>query len=102
VAGFISWKLGCKITACRCKRNVQWAANGVSVGIAAGNQTSPKNVSDGWGGSIYAWQDKRGSNFDIYAHHLFTDGSPVGMDEENIFSRRWFFQIHFHNQQPFN
>ena len=62
---------------------VQWAVDGVNVCTAADNQTSPKNVSDGHGGSIYAWQDKRnGSIQDIYAHHLFSDGTPnMGITE---------------------
>ena len=64
----------------------QWTANGVAVGTATGYQTSPKNVSDGQGGSIFAWQDKRSGNFDIYAHHLFSDGNPVGVEEAEIFS----------------
>lgn len=72
--------------------NIQWAVNGVSVGIAADNQTSPKNVSDGQGGSVFAWQDKRnGNDFDIYAHHLFADGTPVGVIEEPVFSEAFVF-----------
>jgi hypothetical protein len=71
--------------------NIQWQVNGVSVGIAAGSQTSPKNISDGLGGAVFAWQDERNGNFDIYAHHLFTDGTPVGIQEENIFSPVWVF-----------
>ncbi len=67
--------------------NILWTANGVPVGIAADNQTSPKNVSDGQGGAVFAWQDKRnGNDFDIYAHHLFSGGTPVGIGEENIYS----------------
>jgi hypothetical protein len=66
--------------------NIQWTANGVSIGIAADNQTSPKNISDGQGGSVFAWQDKRSGNFDIYAHHLFSSGTPVGIEEKNNFS----------------
>ncbi|MFN6039113.1 MAG: hypothetical protein ACK452_11650, partial [Bacteroidota bacterium] len=47
---------------------ILWANNGVPVGVATGNQTSPKNVSDGSGGSIFAWEDSRAGNPDIYAH----------------------------------
>ncbi|MBI4646851.1 MAG: hypothetical protein HY738_09725 [Bacteroidia bacterium] len=53
---------------------VQWTNNGVATGIAASNQTNPKHVADGSGGAIFAWQDKRTLNFDIYAHHLTHDG----------------------------
>ncbi|MES2398229.1 MAG: T9SS type A sorting domain-containing protein [Bacteroidota bacterium] len=57
---------------------IQWALNGVVVSNAVGNQSSPKNVSDGNGGAIYAWQDRRDDasmSNDIYAHHLYSDGS---------------------------
>ncbi len=53
-----------------------WASNGVVVSNAVDEQSSVKNVSDGNGGSIYAWQDKRTTINDIYAHHLFNNGSP--------------------------
>lgn len=76
---------------------VQWAVGGVAVGTAADNQTSPKNVSDGSGGCIYAWQDKRNTaDFDIYAHHLYADGTTVnGIDdlavlvESKVFPNPW-------------
>lgn len=58
-----------------------WGAGGVAVGIAASNQTSPKNISDGSGGSIFAFQDKRTGDFDVYAHHLYANGSAVGINE---------------------
>lgn len=66
---------------------VQWAVGGVAVGTAADNQASPKNVSDGSGGCIYVWQDKRNTaDFDIYAHHLYSDGTTVnGIEENNIY-----------------
>jgi Secretion system C-terminal sorting domain len=56
--------------------NVKWAQNGEWVSTAIGEQSSPKNCSDGRGGSIFAWQDKRTDTFDIYMHHLFASGSP--------------------------
>lgn len=63
--------------------NVQWAFDGEWVGTASGDQTSPKNVSDDLGGSIYAWQDKRSGTNDIYAHHLNAAGeyTVVGIPE---------------------
>lgn len=83
--------------------NIMWTAGGVDVGIAPGNQTSPHNVSDGNGGSIYAWQDKRSGNFDIYAHHLYANGSTNEVHENeqwaysncfpNPFTRQSFIQI---------
>lgn len=59
-----------------------WTANGVPIANAAGGQSSAKNVSTGNGGSIYAWQDKRnGIDLDIYSHHLYANGSPLGIYE---------------------
>lgn len=49
---------------------VQWTTNGEIVCNAINDQTSPKNTSDGKGGSIYAWQDKRTGESDIYIHHI--------------------------------
>ena len=46
------------------------------------NQTNPKNVPDGAGGCIYAWQDKRNTvDYDIYAHHLNEYGTISGLAE---------------------
>ncbi|MES2286172.1 MAG: T9SS type A sorting domain-containing protein [Bacteroidota bacterium] len=67
---------------------IQWALNGVIVTNAIGNQSSPKNVSDGNGGAIYAWQDRRDDanmSNDIYAHHLYSDGSINLSVNENSF-----------------
>lgn len=50
--------------------SIAWTAGGVAVGNATNNQTSVKNISDGLGGSIYAFQDKRSGEFDIYAYRL--------------------------------
>ncbi len=62
--------------------NFVWASGGVAVGNAVGSQSSPKNVPDGNGGSIYAFQDKRNLiDFDVYAHHIYFYGSAVGINE---------------------
>ncbi|MBK5286157.1 MAG: T9SS type A sorting domain-containing protein, partial [Bacteroidia bacterium] len=67
--------------------SIMWTAGGEAIGTAVGSQTDPKNVSDGLGGSIYVWNDRRNnSNNDIYAHHLFSDGMPVGIAKENMFT----------------
>lgn len=55
----------------------QWTTNGVSVGNAADSQNSPKNVSDGAGGSVFVFQDKRSGSYDIYVHHLDSAGSSA-------------------------
>jgi hypothetical protein len=68
---------------------IQWTLNGVTVSNAVGNQSSPKNVSDGNGGAIYAWQDRRDDanmSNDIYAHHLYSDGSINLSVKENSVS----------------
>jgi hypothetical protein len=57
--------------------NVMWTVNGEDVGTAVGDQTSPKNCTDGNGGTILAFQDKRTGTNDIYAHHLFYDGNEI-------------------------
>lgn len=56
--------------------NTKWTTNGEWVSTASGEQSSPKNCTDGKGGSIFAWQDLRTDTFDIYIHHLFASGSP--------------------------
>ena len=66
--------------------NILWASNGVPVGIATGDQTSPKNISDGYGGSIYSFQDKRSGTNDIYVHRIFNNGASVGVKDLNIVS----------------
>jgi hypothetical protein len=56
----------------------QWAANGVPVVTAAGNQVSPRIIADGTGGAIIAWTDSRDglANADIYAQRLNGAGAP--------------------------
>lgn len=64
--------------------NIMWTAGGVVVGAATDAQTSPKNVSDGAGGCIYVWEDKRNTtDQDIYAHHLYSGGTASGIHEQN-------------------
>jgi len=55
-----------------------WTPNGVPICTADSTQTNPTAVSDGSGGAIIAWQDKRSGNYDIYASRVFQNGStPV-------------------------
>jgi hypothetical protein len=51
-----------------------WAANGVSVCTAVGDQTIPMMVGNGSGGVVIAWQDHRGSDWDIYAQSVYSTG----------------------------
>ncbi len=60
--------------------NMMWAA---TVSATFDSQTNPKNIPDGSGGCIYAWQDKRNiADMNIYAHRLRSNGqAAVGIDE---------------------
>ncbi|MCX5801530.1 MAG: hypothetical protein NTX17_09115 [Candidatus Eisenbacteria bacterium] len=49
---------------------VQWAANGVALCTATGDQRSPTITSDGAGGAIVTWYDYRSGNWDIYAQRV--------------------------------
>ena len=53
-----------------------WAANGVSLCTAAGDQSVGAPVPDGAGGAIVAWSDGRGGvGTDLYAQHVDTTGA---------------------------
>ena len=55
---------------------VQWTLNGLPVCTAANNQEYPQLVSDGAGGAIITWTDKRDdSNGDIYAQRIDSNGA---------------------------
>jgi len=54
----------------------QWTPNGVAVCAASGAQDRTGTASDGSGGAIVVWQDRRsgGSNYDLYAQRLNAAG----------------------------
>lgn len=54
----------------------QWTTNGVAVCAASGAQDRTGTASDGAGGAIVVWQDRRagGSNYDIYAQRISSAG----------------------------
>ncbi len=55
---------------------VQWTSDGVAICLAAGNQSYPTITSDGAGGAIITWYDRRsGSNDDIYAQRVDASGA---------------------------
>ena len=55
----------------------QWTTNGVAVCTASGHQRNQATVSDGLGGAIITWQDKRsGTDYDIYAQRVDSSGVP--------------------------
>ncbi len=53
---------------------VQWAANGVAICSVDSDQVGPAIISDGSGGAIIAWQDKRSGSYDIYAQRVNASG----------------------------
>jgi hypothetical protein len=55
----------------------QWAANGVVVADATGNQNSPEAVSDGAGGAVVFFQDNRVSGVELYAQRIDGNGTPL-------------------------
>jgi hypothetical protein len=55
----------------------QWIADGVGICTAPNTQANPGVTSDGSGGAIIAWQDRRsGTNNDIYTQRADADGVP--------------------------
>ena len=54
---------------------IQWAANGVALCAATGNQWNPAAVSDGGSGAIIVWLDQRsGDHDDVYAQRILAGG----------------------------
>ena len=56
----------------------QWTVGGVPVTTAFGLQDGPALVSDGSGGAVITWQDRRAgpANSDVYAQRLNASGLP--------------------------
>lgn len=55
---------------------IQWQENGVAICQATGNQVVPCIISDGFGGAIITWGDKRSGGVfgDIYAQKINASG----------------------------
>jgi len=54
-----------------------WGLQGVPVCTEIGDQKKIRMTSDNFGGAIIVWEDYRGgSDFDIYAHRISSDGIP--------------------------
>ncbi len=53
---------------------VQWATNGIPIATLTDNQWIPSIISDGAGGAIIAWGDRRIGNSDIYAQRVNASG----------------------------
>ncbi|MBN1163820.1 MAG: T9SS type A sorting domain-containing protein [Candidatus Krumholzibacteriota bacterium] len=54
---------------------LEWEAGGTVVCSAAGYQLNPRLASDGGGGAIISWQDRREGDFDIYVQRVDEAGS---------------------------
>ncbi len=56
--------------------NIRWTKDGVAICLEKGEQWFPNLVSDGAGGAIIAWWDKRGgpNDVDIYAQRINDEG----------------------------
>ena len=52
-----------------------WPTNGTPVCTAPGHQTSPKLISDGSGGAIFTWDDRRSSTNGVYVQRIRSDGA---------------------------
>jgi predicted lipoprotein with Yx(FWY)xxD motif len=52
-------------------------SSGIPVSTALNNQISPMATTDGSGGTIITWQDKRSGKFEIYAQRMNSDGNAV-------------------------
>ncbi len=58
--------------------NALWTWQGVAVTAASHDQYAPQITSDGAGGAIIAWEDKRaGGNPDIYAQRIDSGGNAL-------------------------
>lgn len=53
----------------------QWAATGVALCAAVGDQNLPQIASDGSGGAIVVWQDSRNGTLDIFAQRVDAAGA---------------------------
>lgn len=55
----------------------QWAANGVVIADATGNQNAPEAVSDGADGAVVFFQDTRVSGVELYAQRIDGTGATL-------------------------
>ncbi len=56
----------------------QWTVGGLPLFSEFDCQRAPAAAPDGAGGAIVAWQDRRGSNWDLFAKRVDSAGSPIG------------------------
>ncbi|MCF6157023.1 MAG: hypothetical protein E3K32_00300 [wastewater metagenome] len=56
---------------------MHWKENGIPVCTVSGDQNYPVIISNGAGGAILSWWDKRNGEYDIYAQHIDLAGNPL-------------------------
>ncbi len=54
-----------------------WAADGVPVTTATGDQGGPIMTSDGGSGAIMVWSDQRSGSYAVYAQRIDSNGNPL-------------------------
>jgi hypothetical protein len=64
--------------------SVQWAAAGVAVCTATGDQYYPKPVSDGSSGAFVVWTDYRNGGADVYAGRINSSGGDAWGGQLNL------------------
>src|SRR5690349_12437955 len=52
-----------------------WPLNGRKLSTSVSSGTQPSITTDGAGGAIVAWQEFRSGSYDIYAQHVFANGT---------------------------
>jgi predicted lipoprotein with Yx(FWY)xxD motif len=57
--------------------SLQWAANGVALCTAGNDQFVQMVTTDGAGGVIAAWRDRRSGAFDVYARRIDVTGTAL-------------------------
>lgn len=61
--------------------SILWGRYGTAVCTAAGDQKRPFPVSDGEGGAIIVWLDRRKGDWGVYAQRLGTNGEAMWSDD---------------------
>ncbi len=78
---WMDWRSGFDVYAQRIDTSgtVLWTINGIPISIGAGQGSYPQLVSDGAGGAIITWEDKRSSPifYDIYAQRVDASGTVL-------------------------
>lgn len=57
--------------------DIRWTTNGIPICTADSDQVHPQLVSDGFGGAIIVWEDKRNGNWSIYSQRIDKSGNML-------------------------